>query len=122
MFSEHIMNKFRSVIVPMNLGLFIINNIFVLFGYPHKLQDFNEHLNTKYTNIKFTNENEVGIPIPFLDLLISWNNKNFTTIVYHKSTFSGVWSFFDRFIADEYKHRLILKLPFLSIFKRFLLF
>ena len=55
----------------------------------------------------------------FLDLLISWNNKNFTTTVYRKSTFSGVWSFFDSFVADEYKHRLTLKLPFWIFSKDF---
>ena len=65
------MNKFGSMIVPMNLGLSIINKIFVLFQSPHKIEDFNECLNTKYANIKFTNKNEIGRSIPFLDLLIS---------------------------------------------------
>ena len=59
------MNKFGSMIVPMNLGLFIINNVFVSFRSPHKLEDFNEYLNTNYANIKFTNENEVDMSIPF---------------------------------------------------------
>ena len=106
----------------MNLGLFVINNIFILFRSPQKLEDFNEYLNTKYANIKFTNEDGVDRSIPFLDLLISWNNKNFTATVYRKCTFSGFWSFFDNFIADEYKHRLILNLPFLNIFEKCLLF
>ena len=59
------MNKFGSMIVPMNLGLFIINNVFVSCRSPHKLEDFNEYLNTNYANIKFTNENEVDMSIPF---------------------------------------------------------
>ena len=34
-----------------------------------------------------------------------WGDKEgFTTTVYHKPTFSGVYSNFNGFIADEYKH------------------
>ena len=50
--------------------------------------------------------------LPFLDLLISRNNKGFTTTVYHKPTFSGVYSNFNSFIADKYKHCLIFTLLF----------
>ena len=35
-----------------------------------------------------------------------------TTIVYHKPTFSGVYSNFNSFIADGYKHDLIFTLLF----------
>ena len=50
--------------------------------------------------------------LPFLDVLISRNNKGFTTTVYHKPTFNGVCSNFNSFIADEYKHGLIFTLLF----------
>ena len=50
--------------------------------------------------------------MPFLDVLISWNDKGFTTTVYHKPTFSGVYSNFNSFIDDEYKHGLIFTLLF----------
>ena len=43
---------------------------------------FNEHLNMKHDNIKFTNEKVVNESLPFLDLLISRNKKGFTRIVY----------------------------------------
>ena len=36
-------------------------------------------------------------------MLISRNNKDFTTAVYHKPAFSGVYSNFNGFIAYEYK-------------------
>ena len=45
-------------------------------------------------------------------MLISRNKKGFTTTVYHKPTFSGVYSNFNSFIADEYKHGLIFTLLF----------
>ena len=45
-------------------------------------------------------------------MLISRNKKGFTTTVYHKPTFSGVYSNFNSFIVDEYKHGLIFTLLF----------
>ena len=45
-------------------------------------------------------------------MLILWNKEGFTTTVYHKPTFSGVYSNFNGFIADEYKHSLIFTLLF----------
>ena len=45
-------------------------------------------------------------------MLISRNNKRFTTAVYHKLKFSGVYFNLENFIADEYKHGLIYTLHF----------
>ena len=45
-------------------------------------------------------------------MLISKNIKGFTTTVYHKLIFSGVYSDFNNFIAVEYKHGLIFTLLF----------
>ena len=89
-----------------------VDDIFVLFRSPHHLEKFNEYLNTKHANIKFTSEKEVNGSLPFLDVLISRNKEGFTTTVYHKPTFSGVYSNFNSFIADEYKHGLIFTLLF----------
>ena len=79
------------------------DDIFARFRSPHHLEKFNEYLNTKHANIKFRLK---------LAVLISRNNKSFTTTVYHKPTFSGVYSNFNSFIADEYKHGLIFTLLF----------
>ena len=57
-------------------------DIFVLFRSPQHLEKFNEYLNTKHINIKFTNEKNVNGSLPFLDVLISRNDKSFTTTVY----------------------------------------
>ena len=89
-----------------------VDDIFVLFRSPHHLEKFNEYLNTKHANIKFTSEKEVNGSLPFLDVLISRNKKGFTTTVYHKPTFSGVYSNFKSFAADEYKHGFIFTLFF----------
>ena len=84
-----------------------VDDIFALLRYPHHCKKFNEYLNKKHAHIKFPNEKEVTRSSPFLDLLRSRNYKSFTKTVYHKSTFNGVYSSFNSFIADEYKHGLI---------------
>ena len=58
-----------------------VDDIFVLFRSPHHLEKFNEYLNTKHANIKFTSEKEVNGSLPFLDVLISRNKKGFTATV-----------------------------------------
>ena len=78
-----------------------MDDIFVLFPSAQHLEQFNEYLNTKPANIKFTSEKEVIGSLPFVDVLISWNKEGFTTTVYHKPTFSGVYSNFNSFIADD---------------------
>ena len=66
-----------------------VDDIFVLFRFPDHLGKFNEYLNTKYADTKFTNENEVSGSLPFLDVLISRNNKGFTITVYCNPTLMG---------------------------------
>ena len=68
-----------------------VNDLFVLFQSPHHLEKFNEHLNIKHVNIKFISEKEVNGSLPFIDVLISRNKEGFTTTVYHKPIFSGVY-------------------------------
>ena len=89
-----------------------VDDIFVLFRSPHHLEKFNEYLNTNHANIKFTSEKEINGSLPFLDVLVSQNKNVFTTTVYHKPTFSEVYSNFNSFIADKYKHGLIFTLVF----------
>ena len=52
-------------------------------------------------------------------MLISWNKEGFTTTVYRKSTFSGVYSNLNSFIADDYKHGSIFTLLFRTIVSDF---
>ena len=50
--------------------------------------------------------------MPFLDVLITRTSNGFKTSVYHKPTFSGVYSNFNSFISKEYKVGLIFTLLF----------
>ena len=57
------------------------DDIFVPFQSPHHLDKFNEYLNTKHANIKFTSEKVVNGSLPFLHVLISRNKGGFTATV-----------------------------------------
>ena len=89
-----------------------IDDIFVLFRSPDLLEKFTNYLNSKHKNIKFTYEKESNNFLSFLDILISGSENGFKTSVYHKPTFSGVYSNFNSFIYDQYKTGLIFTLLF----------
>ena len=80
-----------------------VGDIFALFRSPDHLEKFANYLNSKHKNIKFTYEKESNNSLPFLDILISRSENGFKTSVYHKPTFSGVYSNFNSFIYDEYR-------------------
>ena len=48
----------------------------------------------------------------FIDVSITRTSNGFKTSVYHKPTFSGVYSNFNSFIFEEYKASLIVALLF----------
>ena len=101
-----------------------VNDILVLFRSPDHLEKFKNYLNSKHRNIRFTCEKEYNNSIPFLDVLITRTSNGFKTSVYHKPTFSGVYSNFNSFISEEYKVGLIFTLSFrtfsvVSDFSRF---
>ena len=64
---------------------------------------------------KFTYEKESNNSLPFLDILISRSENGFETSVYHKPTFSGLYSNFNSFIYDQYKIDLVFTLLFRAL-------
>ena len=87
-----------------------VDDIFVLFRSPDHLEKFKNYLNSKHRNIRFTCEEKPNNFMPFLDVLITRTSNAFKTYVYHKPTFSGVYSNFNSFISEEYKVGLIFTL------------
>ena len=81
---------------------------FVLFT--DHLKKSQNCLNSKHRNIRFTGEKEQNNSIPFWDVLITRTSNSFNTSVYHKPTFSGVYSNFNSFISEEYKVGFIFTL------------
>ena len=101
-----------------------IDDAFVLFCSPDHLEKFKNYLNSKYRNIRFICKKEQNNSMSFLDVLITRTSNGFKTSVYHKPTFSGVYSNFNSFISEEYKVGLIFTLLFrtfwtVSDFSRF---
>ena len=65
----------------------------------------------QHPNIKFTFEVEKN-NFSFLDVKICRENNKFTTSVFRKPTFSGVFTNFDSFMSISYKHDLVNTLIF----------
>ena len=101
-----------------------VDDIFVLFPSADHLEKFKNYLNSKHRNIRFACEKEHNNSMPFLNVLITRTNNGFKTSVYHRPTFSGVYSNFNSFISKKYKVDLIFTLLFrtfsvVSNFSRF---
>ena len=80
-----------------------VDDIFVLFTSPKHLEAFPNFLNGRYANMSFTIEREKQNRMSFLDIAIICEDKTFTTSVYRKPTFSGVYTHFDSFFPSTYK-------------------
>ena len=83
-----------------------VDDTFVLFRSKDHVEKFRNYLNKQHKNIKFTSEIEKNGSLSFLDIKISRENNKFVTSVYRKPTFSGVFTNFESFIPDIYKHAL----------------
>ena len=89
-----------------------VDDIFVLFTSPKHLEAFRNFLNGRHANVSFTIECEKQNRMSFLDIAIICEDKTFTTSVYRKPTFSGVYTHFDSFLPSTYKFRTIYTLAY----------
>ena len=97
--------EFRPVIYKR-----YVDDIFLLFQNINQIEKFKYYLNLQHANIKFTSETEMNNSLSFLDIKIVRENNKFTTSVYRKPTFSGVFTNFESFIPNSYKYALIFTL------------
>ena len=68
-------------------------------------------MNTRHKNLIFTFDLEQN-SFSFLDVKITHRSNRFSTSVFRKATFSGVFTNFDSFIFESYKTDLIFTLLF----------
>ena len=87
-----------------------VDDIFVLFSEARHVDLFRKFMNSKHENIRFTSEQERANSFSFLHVKISRENTTFSTSVYRKPTFSGVYSNFTSFIPVSYKFGLVYTL------------
>ena len=60
-------------------------------------------MNTRHKNLKFTFDFEQNNRLSFLGVKITRGSEGFSTSVFRKATFSGVFTNFDSFIFEFYK-------------------
>ena len=89
-----------------------VDDVFVLFTSPKHLEAFHNFLNGWHPNMSSTIEREKQNRLSFRDIAIIREDKTFTTYVYHKPTFSGVYTHFDSFLPSTYKFDTVYTLAY----------
>ena len=84
-----------------------VDDIFVLFNSAEHLKRFHSYLNSPHFNIYFSIENEKDNGMSFLEVNIIREKDKFTTSVYRKPTFSGIYTHFDSFLPSSNKIGLL---------------
>ena len=68
---------------------------------------FLEYINCQHLNINFTTEIEPENSLASLDVLVTHEGINFSTSLYRKKTFTGLYIDFASLSPDEYKTNMI---------------
>ena len=89
-----------------------IDDTFLLFSSLDHVKKFHKYLNSRHKNMSFTYEIEENSKLAFLDVSVSREGDHFTTSLYRKPTFSGLYTNFHSYISDNYKKGLIYCLLF----------
>ena len=89
-----------------------VDDTFCLFKNKEHASLFLKHINKYHSNIQFTVEDESNNFLPFLDILIQKEGSNFSTSLYRKPTFTGLYTDFSTLSPNNYKVNLISMLVF----------
>ena len=84
-----------------------VDDCFLLFKSLNHVPLFLDYLNRQHPSISFTFELEKDGKLPFLDFEIFRSNGKFSTSVYRKPTFTGLFTNFHSFIPLAYKRSLV---------------
>ena len=80
------------------------DDTFTLFKNKNDAFSFLHYLNVRHSDIKFTIEFEQNDEIPFLDILLKRNlDSSFSTSIYRKKTFTGLYTKWDSFTPRKYR-------------------
>ena len=90
-----------------------VDDIFTLFTSKEQVKKFDKYIGSRHNKIKFKFDIESDSQIPFLDVLIT-KGQQFSTSVFHKPTFSGLYTNFFSYIDLTYKKGLLNTLLFCS--------
>ena len=84
-----------------------VDDTFCIFENNTQAQCFLQYLNRQHPNILFTHENEDNNSLPFLDVLVMHSDYGFSTNLYRKETFTGLYTNFESLSPIQYKVNLI---------------
>jgi predicted GIY-YIG superfamily endonuclease len=84
-----------------------VDDIFSLLRDRTCLENILKFINDQHPNIKFTTECEIENKIPFLDTCVTRKPNGFSTKIYHKPTFTGVYLNWTSLTSRKYKISLI---------------
>ena len=98
---------FTTVLLHLSLHRRYVNDCFFLFKSFDSVPLFLNYLNHQHSSISFTSELEKDGKLPFLDIEISRSNGKFSTSVYRKHTFTGLFTHLHSFIPLTYKRSLV---------------
>ena len=74
-----------------------------LFSTRDHIKKFVMFINSRHNNMSFTYGVENNDKLPFLDILVIREDKEFTTNIYCKPAFSGLYCKFHSFLLESYK-------------------
>ena len=90
-----------------------VDDTFTMFDSKNNANEFLSFLNSRHDSIKFTTEFEEDNKISFLDILLErCPDNSFSTSVYRKKTFTGLYTKWDSFTPRKYKINLIRTLTY----------
>ena len=92
-----------------------VDDIFALFSSQENFNNFLPRLNGLHPSLSFTSESEVDGKLPFLDVLVDRSNSSFSTSVYRKPSFSGLYTRWDSFCPTTRKINLIKTLTLRAV-------
>ena len=84
-----------------------VDDCFFLFRSLDHVPLFLSYLNRQHPNISFSSELEKDGRLPFLDIEVTRSNGRFSTLVYRKPTFTGLFTNFHSFVPVAYKRSLV---------------
>ena len=92
-----------------------VDDIFVLFESEIQVEPFKDFMNTCHPKLKFTFGKEQNSCFNFLDVKVIRQDNVFTTSVYRKPSFTGVYKHFDSYMLLSYKFSLVSTIIFCSL-------
>ena len=84
-----------------------VDDIFASLDSKRQAEDVLALINSKHPNLRFTIEHETGDRLPFLDTCVERRVNKYSTTIYRKKTFTGVYLNWTSMTARRYKISLI---------------